>query len=186
MRAENQASSPPKARIWSIPTVLSLILGVLGAVGIIELRPQMAVSPQEPIEKSQPFSVPFRVENTGYFSFHVVHLFVYADQVKVAGRTLSHSTFHMTDWNNFDLNRSESKTVIAQFVSSPSLPGLADIAVVVDVRPFDWFPHSFRRYFRFTGAYVDNWQWLAQPSGPIQANADKEIEEHMKQIPASR
>jgi hypothetical protein len=149
-----------------------------------------AVSPQEPIEKSNPFSVPFRIENTGYWSFHVDHIFAYADRITIRQINMPSMTYHWPDWNNFDLERSESKTVTARFVRSvavpPDVPDTADIAIVVDFRPYAWFPHSFRRYYRFTGTYIDNWQWLAQPSGPIQANADREIEEHMREIPSSK
>jgi hypothetical protein len=159
----------------------------LGAVlGIVELRPQVTVSPQEAIEKSQPFSVPFRIQNSGYLSFHVEHLFVYANEIKVGGSTFHKATFHEPDWNNFDLGRAESRAIVCNLVHAPIVPSTADIAFVMDIRPFYLFPHSFRRYFRFTGAYVDNWQWLAQPSQPIQADADREIEDHMRKIPSSR
>jgi hypothetical protein len=158
----------------------------VGAAGVIELRPQLAVSPQEPIEKSQPFSVPFRINNTGYFSFHVDHVFCYISKIVAAGYTDTSSTSHHPDWNNFELDRSESKTIITGLLHAPNVPTTADIAIVVDVRPFRWFPRSSRRYFRFTGGYIDTWQWLAQPSEPIQADADKTIEEHMRLIPSSR
>ena len=80
---EKQTPPPAKTRTWTLPTVLGLILGVFGSVGIIELRPQITVSPQEPIEKSNPFSVPFRIDNTGYLAFHVDHVFAYASKIKV-------------------------------------------------------------------------------------------------------
>jgi hypothetical protein len=149
----------------------------------------MTVSPQEPMEKSQPFSIPFRIDNSGYFSFYVDHVFCYLNSVKGEHVTVSKGTLHDPSWNRFDLERGEPKTVICNLqdqIKPLGLPKAADIAIVVDYRPFQHFPRSFRRYARFTGAYVDNWQWLGQPSGPIQADADKEIEEHMQQIPSSR
>ena len=186
MPPEKQIVPSAKTRTWKLSTVLSLILGALGAVGIIELRPQVTVLPQESIEKSQPFSVPFRIDNSGYLSFHVDHVFGYGHKIKVGGMTIEQGTLHQPDWNNFELGRGESKTIITNWVHAPIVPSAADVAIVVDVRPFRWFPWSFRRYFRFTGAYVDNWQWLAQPPGPIQKDADRQIEDHMRHIPSSR
>jgi len=186
MPPKRQIVPPAKIRIWSMPTVLGLILGVVGAMGIIELRPQVTVLPQEPIEKSQPFSVPFRIENSGYLSFYVDNVFCYASKIKVGSVNVERSTVHWRDWNNFELGRGESKTIVPNLVYAPNFPSTADIAIVMDVRPFYRFPWSFRRYFRFTGAYVDNWQWLAQPVGPIKNGADEAIEDHMRKIPSSR
>jgi hypothetical protein len=155
-------------------------------MGVIELRPQIGVSPQEPIEKSQPFSVPFPIQNTGYFSFWLEHAFCYSSEVKVGGITIDKGTFHMPGWNHHDIDRGEAETITCNLVKAPTMPASADIAVVVDYRPWKSFPLTFRKYFRFIGAYADNWQWLKQPSEPIQRDADTEIEDHMKQIPSSR
>jgi hypothetical protein len=155
-------------------------------VGIIELRPQITVSPQEPIEKSNPFSVPFRIDNTGYLAFHVDHVFAYASKIEVGNTNIERATYDLPDWNNFDLGRAESKTVVPRFAHALNVPATADIAIAIDVRPLRWFPRSYRRYFRFTGAYIDTWQWLAEPPAPIQSAADRQIEAHMRQFPSSR
>jgi hypothetical protein len=109
--------------------------------------------------------------------------------VKAERVRVDKGTFHDPGWNRFELDRGESKTIIVNLydqIKPLGRPTAADIVVVIDYRPFAYFPHLFRSYFRFTGAYIDNWQWLAQPSGPIQADADAAIEDHMKQIPRSR
>jgi hypothetical protein len=176
MPPEKPAAPTAKRHDWSIPTVLSLILGAVGALTIIELKPQIVVPPQEAIEKSQPFSVPFRIENSGYLSFHVNRVLCYVDKIQAGGITLGHGSTHEPDWDNFDLERGEGKTVFCRIIHSGNVPNTADIAIVLDERPFRRFPRSFRRYFRFTGAYVDNWQWLAQPSAPIQKDIDRQID----------
>ena len=96
--------------------------------------------------------------------------------------TIEQGTLHQPDWNNFELGRGESKTIITNWVHAPIVPSAADVAIVVDVRPFRWFPWSFRRYFRFTGAYVDNWQWLKQPCAEMEAEANQEIDKAMKRL----
>jgi AraC-like DNA-binding protein len=189
MPPEMPAPQHAKIRTWTLPTILGIIIGIVGALGVVELRPQISVSPQEPIEKLQPFSVPFRIDNTGYLSFYVDRVFCYLNSVEVEHVSIQKGTLHDPSWNRFDLDRGDPKTIICNLqnqINPLGLPKAADIAIVIDYRPSEHFPKSFRKYFRFTGAYVDNWQWLAQPSSPIQADADKEIEEHMKQIPSSR
>jgi hypothetical protein len=155
-------------------------------VGVIELRPQIAIVPQEPIEKSQPFSVPLRIENSGYFSFWLEHAFCYYHEVRVGPIHVSKGTSHTLEWNRHSIDRAEGETIVCNLARSPSMPANADIAVVVDYRPWRIFPWTFRRCFRFTGMYVDNWQWTQQPSEPIQADAYTAVDDHMKQIPRSR
>jgi hypothetical protein len=156
-RAKNR-----KNKLWTVPTVLGLVLGVLGAVGIIELRPQVMMSPLEQIDKSQPFSAPFRITNTGYFSFHVDRVVCNDLKVQIERFAVEDSAFLMSD--NFDLERGVSRTVFCRIATVG--PGVsvtaADIAISVDISPFAWFP-SHRRQFHFIGTRGDNWQWLEQP-----------------------
>jgi hypothetical protein len=187
------ATQHGKPRTWTLPTILGIAIGIVGALGVIELRPQLSVAPLEAIEKTQPFSIPFRIDNSGYLSLYVDHVFCYLHKVRASDPRLIVSidkgTFHDPTWNRFELDRAESKTIIcnlANQIKPLAIPSDADITIVIDYRPFKQFPHSFRRYFRFTVGYVDNWQWLAQPSGPIQTDADRQIEDHMRQIPGSR
>jgi len=178
-----------KTRSWKLASFLSLGLGVLGAVGVIELRPQISVSPQEPIEKSQPFSVPFQIENTGYFPFWLQRPFCFLNEAHDSGNwSASHFTAHQPWWNRHIIDRGEAETIVCGFLhTTPALSTTnADIAVVVDYRPWRFFPWTFRRYFRFQGQYIDNWQWTKQPSDPIQDAADNEISAHMKEHPESR
>lgn len=183
-RKKRRPNTPPeiparpqkKIRSWTLPTVLGLALGVLGAVGIVELRPQPTALPQPPgLEKSQPFSVPFRIENSGYLSFDVEDVFLYVKAVTLSHVKLYGAVVNKDDWNHFELNRGDSRTISCNVVKSYNMPATADIIIVLDIRPFWWFPWSSRRYFRFVGAHKDRWQWLAQPSAPVQADADKSI-----------
>ncbi len=174
---EKTIGPPAKARIWSTPTVLSLILGVVGALGVVELRPQIAVSPQEPIDKSQPFSVPFRIDNVGYLSFYVEHVSCYINKIKgLAIPRLTRDTFYFPDWDGIVLDRGGGGTLICYFLRSTNVPNDADLAIVIDYRPYKQIAFgSNRKYFRFKGAYIDNWQWLRQPSADIEADIDNMI-----------
>jgi len=169
-------------------TILGLILGLVGSLGVIQLRPQIVVLPQAPLRKAQPFSVPLRVDNSGYFSCPVEHIFVYVHRLKSRRVDFAKATVHQTNWNHFSLERAEGKTIMVKLAdfAPDDVPSEADIAVVVDYRPFEHFPRSFLRYFRFVGAYGDNWQWLKQPSADIQADADQQIGIHMRSVPSSR
>ena len=164
-----------KNKTWTIPAVLGLILGILGAVGIIELRPQITVSPEEQIEKSQPFSAPFRILNSGYLSVRVDHIYCYAKEVVAGPVSVGPATFESEGWKDFELERGEPKTVICRILRTNSEITKADIAIVVDVQPFSWICWIPRRYFRFVGAHVDIWRWTGQPAAPIKKEADEAI-----------
>jgi len=184
MQAGRTPTPTPRMRTWNTPTVLALILGAVGTLGIIELRPQMSVTPQDPVIKAEAFSAPFRIDNAGYFSFYVDHVFLYLNELKNGATSIGDSSSHEPEWNCFVLDRAESRTIITQF--SNGTPTKADIAIAIDYRPFRTFPFYFRKYFRFIGAHGDSWQWLKQPSSDIQTAADSRIEDHMRKIPSSR
>ena len=183
---EIKSTAAAKIRIWTVPKVLGAILAVLGAVGVIALRPQMAISPQEPLETSQPFSVPFRIENTGYSSWWLQRTFCYYHKVQIGGNNIEKSTSHSVGWNHHTIERSEAETIRCNLAHAPVMPAAADIAIVVDYRPWRKFPWIFRMIFRFKGEYVNNWQLLAQPSEEIQKDASSAVDDHMKQFPESR
>jgi hypothetical protein len=172
----------PKTRTWNMPTVLSLILGGAGTLGLIALRPQISVSPLEPIEKSQPFSVPFSIDNSGYLSFYVENAFCYVDKVKLA--TTGHfegngNLIVFNDLTSTILEPGGGEAPICYLVKGPIQE--ADIVVVIDYKPRSNFPHSFRTYRGFKGAYIDNWQWVRFPvSADITAKADSRIDAYFK------
>src|ERR1019366_222547 len=141
-----------KIRRWTLPTILGLILGAAGLVGLIELRPQMGVLPQEPLHKDQPFSVPFRITNNGYFSFHVVRVTCYLHKIEALNGhfRMTDSTLGYDGWDGGTLDREESETIVCN-MTNLSPPIKADIAIVID---FDTlFRPKSRRYFRFVGEY---------------------------------
>jgi hypothetical protein len=156
-----------KTSSWTLPTILGLAIGAVGAlgvVGIIELRPQIAVSPQESIEKSQPFLTPFRIDNTGYLSFHINRVICYAREVTVGSIDMGDNISTNSEWDNHEIDRADGETVICKFVRFGSMPSATDMAVVVDYSAPFMALSPPRRYFRFKGAYVDNWQWTKQPA----------------------
>ena len=120
----------------------------------------------------------------GFLSLHVNDVIVYIHKVKLrTGQTLGGSTAHFADCDNIVLESDESKTIVHTIVGSPQIPEIADIVIVVDYRPF-WWPRSSRKYARFTGAYINNWQWTAQPSSDIRREIDTAVDDDIKQFTA--
>jgi hypothetical protein len=155
--------------------ILSLVLAV--ATAAIQLKPQMRVSPLAPIKQSQPFSIPFRIENTGYLPFYVDRSFCYAREISWGTITMTHMLVRSDGWDGFTLNPGESKTIVCRILDAPTPPHEADIIIVVDYRVSENLFGPSRKLFRFTGAYIDNWQWLPQPSDGITDEVNREIDE---------
>jgi hypothetical protein len=72
------------------------------------------------------------------------------------------------------LDAGEAETVACDIGRWNDAVRMADVVIVVDIR-WLYIPWSSRRFFRFQGTYTDNWQWLAQPSSPIRAEADENV-----------
>jgi hypothetical protein len=172
MTAARAIRQKKKIKIWTTPTVLGLILSVVGAVGVIELRPQMTVTPADELEKSQPFSAPFRITNTGYLSLTIKSITFYVHELEVGGSNIGDNTVNNPAWNNFDLDSGGSKTIRSNFLRSNVLPSKADIVIVID---YTFIGINRRHYSRFEGAYVDNWEWMPQPYADIVIDIDKAV-----------
>jgi len=179
-----------KMKAWTLPTVLGLIMSVVGAVGIIELRPQLSVSPQEQLDKSKPFSAPFRITNAGYLAVRVVYVTCYTDQGKAGPVNFKQSAFYGPQYDGVILERGEPETMLCNMGENevhlngqPLKVESADMAVIIDARnlyvPFT----TARRYFRFKGNYfVDGWQWIAQPADQaFQDRANGMVDSSIKQ-----
>jgi hypothetical protein len=173
MKPSRKKSRKKKKNSWTVATVLGLAIGAVGALGAIELRPQLSVSPQSEIEKAQPFSAPFRITNAGYLSLYIENVTIYVHNMEYEGFRSQHATSNDPAWDNFTLDRGESKTIVYYVARAPVPPKHADMAIVVDYR---FFGITWRRPFRFVGAYVDNWQWLPQPAGDIEAKLNTEVD----------
>jgi hypothetical protein len=154
---------------------------VLAAVTLIPLWPQFTVFPQESLIKAEPFSAPFRIENTGFVPVHVDDV---VHEAKLGPVNIARSSTRGAGWSDFRLKRGESKAIISNFANT--IPNSADLAVVIDYRPVAFVPFTLRRYFRFVGAYGDNWQWLQQPSADIEEDADKQVDAHPRRLYESR
>lgn len=167
MPPKKPQAHPSKTRAWTLPTVLGLAIGIVGALGVTELRPQMAISPQAPLEKSQPFSVPFDLNNTGYFSFHVNLAYCDASKIVGANYEASDDVEGLKDWINVEIDRGTGGTLSCRIMHVPTQPKAALIVFVIDYIPFRFYPlHPFRKYIGFSGAYtagIDNWQWTPYP-----------------------
>ncbi len=162
---ENVIGAIPKKHAWTMPAVLGLVISIVGAFGAIELRPQISVSPMEPFEKSQPFSVPFRIQNIGYFGFWVEEERCVIGAVDFGGIRVEASEYSQPTMGRHYVDRGESMTVSCYLMRAEGpTPKAADIAILVYYRPWRTFPHTFSKPFRFIGAYGDSWQWMPQPS----------------------
>jgi hypothetical protein len=159
-RKPSEKLMPPqeKIRTWTLPTVLGLIVTVVGALGVVELRPQMNASPQPERATNQPFSAPFEITNTGYLGFHVENVVVIFPIVEYEGVNFHNAMIGNVDWDNFDLNRGATKTIFPYFANGR--PKKATIVIAVD---YKYFCVKQRWLFKFDGTYIDNWQWSKQP-----------------------
>jgi hypothetical protein len=163
------ASSSTKTRSWTVPTVLGLTLSVVGALGVIELRPQLSMSAQEQLATNAPFSAPFELTNTGYLSVHIEHVIAIAHRIEFGNdAVMKDEVWTNIDWSNFDLIRGGSKTFFPRFANFR--PRRADMVFVVDYR---FLGKSWRWFFRFQGDYIDNWHWSKQPIGDLEPSIDK-------------
>ena len=157
--------------LGTILTILGLILTI---AGLITLRPQLVVSPNEPLEHDQPFSVPFKVTNTGIAVIRDVRIMFYIHSVRAEHLTVKDLLVHNKLIN--DLDRGESRTLTCKLAKMGEFPKEADIAVVVDYKAWGVPFWPMRRVFRFTGIYGDAWQWLPQPSQDIRDAVDAAID----------
>jgi hypothetical protein len=168
--AEKQAQTRGGMRI----AVISLLLTVVSLVGLIALRPQMSMSPLEPLRTSQPFSVPFRFQNTGLLSFGVDSVYLYLHRLEKGGLDIREGIARMKGWDQpFVLQAGEASSIVAEVANF--VPDEGDMVIVIDYRKFGF---SSRRYFRFRGAAGDNWQWLQQPSAEIEADAGRAVDDY--------
>jgi len=168
-----------KTPSWTMPTILGLILSVLGLVGLVELRPQLSVTPQEQLDRKHPFSAPFRITNTGYLSIDIPKIYFYVDELEDEhANRMTRSTMNVPTWNGTTLERGESQTIIGPIYESPFLIKKVEIAIVVNHRGWGMPYWTFRRYFRFQGIQSgDNWQWAPQPTdAPFIKRADESMD----------
>ena len=148
-----------KTRTWTTPKVLGLILSIVGALGVVELRAQLSASPKPERATNQPFSAPFEITNTGYLGFHVDNVLVIFPTVEYQrGPSFQNSMTGNVDWDNFDLERGSSKTIYPYF--SDGIPTKASIVIAVD---YTYFWVKCRWLAKFDGTHIDNWEWAKQP-----------------------
>jgi hypothetical protein len=184
MKRAQKKSRHGKKHNWTTPTVLGLALSVLGLVGLIELRPQMDVVPQEPLEHSQALTTPFRIQDAGYLSLDIKRVFCYVHEIKFSSPSIKegkigNTTARMRQAENVVLETGESETIFCHLLNEPIMPDKADMAVVVDYKV--WIvPWTLRKYKRFIGANGDHWEWLSEPLDDIEPEIDKQINDHFQ------
>ncbi len=175
MKAAKARRRRKKKHHWTLPTVLGLAVSVVGAVGVIELRPQITVAPLGELDTNQPFSAPFEITNSGYLKVHIESVIVDAYNIEYPrGIRMADNIESRVPWDNFDLDRGESKTIFTRFVISDQLPIKADIVFSVE---YEFFWKRWRRLYRFEGVHGDRWQWSKQPIGNIEDEVNKRIDE---------
>jgi hypothetical protein len=74
-------------------------MGVVGSKGVAKLRPQIIVLPRCALKSGPPFSIPFRISNTGYFAFTVVAAHCYIH--KFSGIVIDSSTTTLVDMDPY-------------------------------------------------------------------------------------
>jgi hypothetical protein len=150
------------------------IAGVLlTAVGLIGLWPSLTVVPGAPFDPEQPFSVPFKITNSGYLPIRNLKTHCYVHRVSAGKLTAACNLLSDKSWNTAHLARSESITIITSFIDAPRHPAEADLAIVLDHNAFGIPFINLRNIFRFVGRFRATWQWLQQPSSEIKGEVDK-------------
>jgi hypothetical protein len=172
---------PSERRNSGFSSLASIALALFGLVltvsmAVVHLRSPITVTPQDRIAKLLPFSSPFRIDNTGDLSIWVEHVYCYGANVRWNSVTMDRILERSHDWEQFTLQRNESKTILCNVLDTPTPPQRADIVIAVDYRPLPFLPWTFRKLARFKGAYADQWQWLRQPIGPIESETNRAID----------
>jgi|SRR5271165_2796908 len=79
----------------------------------------MEVEPKGEIEKSQPFSAPFTIHNSGYLPFRIQRTYCYVDKIKVGKSNVSTSLIASNDEpRNEEIESGHNETVFCRFLYS--------------------------------------------------------------------
>jgi hypothetical protein len=175
-QAKQKKPAPPKSTAWNAPTIIGLVIGLVGLFGLISVWPQLTMTPLGQLANNQPFSAPFELSATGPIPVHVDHVIAVYHEVEYEnGFKIQDSESGNKAWDDFDLNSAEggTKTIGAYF--SDGTPKTADIVFTVDYRV--WGIKQKRAHFRFLGAHIDNWIWTKQPMGDLGPRIDERVED---------
>ena len=136
--------TPQKTSVWNTPTVLGLLLAL---VGLIVFWPRLTVESSGPVDPANPLSSAFTITNTGFIKLSDVDVSFGMGQMGFGGVALRPNfvpTFTalqtMREWSGHSLARDEAYTVtLSDFVNGGGPEPLtgADIAIVVQFKP--WF-----------------------------------------------
>jgi hypothetical protein len=162
-----------KTKIWTTHNILGVMLSLLAAGGVIELRPQFTVEPQAELKTSEPFSVPFQITNTGYLAINASFVLFYIHDLQFAGDDIKDNIVWSRDWENFIIEEEDSKTITCSVTKGGPPPTRADVVVAVG---YTYLGVKWTRYFRFVGTHMDNWKWLPEPHDDITADIDRAVD----------
>jgi hypothetical protein len=165
---------PEEIRTWKVVGVLSLALSIISAFSLLELRPQISVSPQPYLDSTNPaFSTPFRITNSGYVHLRVKRVLSYVRKMRVGRMVLTHAVG--LESQGADLSRGEAETIMPRWYGG-RVPDEADMVIVVDYEKFGRSFRDYVRFKRFEGPYMGIWQWNQQPAEDIEQEVDKELD----------
>ncbi len=163
--AQNRAVLPVVAhRIWEIFVAVGVVLGYLSY-----FQPRLSVTPQQALDPSKPFSVPFIIANNGYLPFRDVEFLCGIREVKgTENRTLGKFALRFPHNRLSVLEPGKPATISCDFFAAKGFEFFpvisADIAIIVQFRP-QLLPWSKRESFRFitTEAADNKLLWFPQP-----------------------
>jgi hypothetical protein len=176
LKCESAAKEGRKPWWKRVGVIIGALVGVIGmTIGLIELRPQFAVTTVNPPFEPQPYLIPLKITNTGYLS-EEISLTGYLEDYKTDSMSLGKMLIikKAGAWHGGVLGRGESQSIVLELLKGFGEPEYADMALVVDYKTFG-FPS--RDVFRFQGVYSKKnasggWYWLAEPSSGIRKNVD--------------
>jgi hypothetical protein len=175
-------------RMSQFSTIVSIAIGLLGLLTLIQLFPQLSASASNPLTPGN-IVASIQVTNEGYTKLTDFKLACYLAEAQIGGMNatdvLSIDTIHIEP----EIKSKESYTVPCTSFDS-NLPPNAfqkiDIAAIVSYRLWPW-PLSYmrgRRVFRFVALPGDNGlNWFKQPSAPIEGAIKKAFEKWAKTDP---
>jgi hypothetical protein len=183
-RSRRREKKRRKIAAWNFYATLSLILGAMGASGFITSRPQISVSPQDATDYTSPASsTSYRIANTGYVDFKVVHVYSYIHVMRAGSMVLEKSVALESEGSEF--TPGEAETITPRWFRG-KIPDEFDMAIVVDYKKFGL---AFRKYFRFKrfeGPYSGTWNWNEQPVDDMKPEIDEQIAEFDREYLAKR
>jgi hypothetical protein len=151
-----------KSRLLTTGKVLVFLVGIPGLyVGILSVLPRISITPQEPLQRHEPFSAPFIISNDGYSTVHTINLTCSLDSVLDTHRN-RYTNVTTPSSQNIDYLAAGGRSTFDCPVGNLQILE-ADFSIIVSFRP-DFLPWHKIEIFHFRARIADNGsvRWFPQ------------------------